>query len=243
MGTLFIVRHAQASFLADNYDRLSAVGETQSRLLGEYWAARRLRFDRVCAGPCVRHQHTARLVREAYCSAGISLPEVQVLPAFEEYPAESVMGLGLPLLLERDPRVRELNHAFHSAIGTAARHLAFQRLFESVVGRWAIGELPLPSVETWTAFCRRVDHGLSELLAAGQRGERAAIFTSAGPTAVALQRALDITPERTLQMSWIPHNASWSEFLYSTQGSEDKFTLSSFNCSSHITDPTHLTYR
>src|SRR5271163_2925661 len=112
MATLFIVRHAQASFLAENYDLLSPIGEAQSRLLGEYWAARNLCFDRVCAVPRVRHRDTAKCVRAAYKRAGLGFPEVQVIPDFDEYPAETVMKSGLPILLKADPRVRDLHAAF-----------------------------------------------------------------------------------------------------------------------------------
>jgi len=42
MGILFLVRHAQASFLEQNYDKLSALGETQARHLGEYWTRRKI---------------------------------------------------------------------------------------------------------------------------------------------------------------------------------------------------------
>jgi len=50
MGILFLVRHAQAWFLEQNYDKLSALGEAQARHLGEYWTRRKIVFDRVCAG-------------------------------------------------------------------------------------------------------------------------------------------------------------------------------------------------
>ena len=48
MGILFLVRHAQASFLEQNYDKLSALGEAQASHLGEYWARRQIVFNRVC---------------------------------------------------------------------------------------------------------------------------------------------------------------------------------------------------
>ena len=48
MGILFLVRHAQASFLGEKYDKLSTLGEGQARLLGEYWARRNIVFDRAC---------------------------------------------------------------------------------------------------------------------------------------------------------------------------------------------------
>jgi broad specificity phosphatase PhoE len=42
MGRLILAGHAQASFRQQNYDKLSALGETQARLLGEYWAQRKV---------------------------------------------------------------------------------------------------------------------------------------------------------------------------------------------------------
>src|ERR1700740_634212 len=51
MGRLFLVRHAQASFLSQNYDQLSPLGGTQARLLGQYWAQHHVLFDRVGTGP------------------------------------------------------------------------------------------------------------------------------------------------------------------------------------------------
>src|ERR1700730_1035959 len=75
MGILFLVRHAQASFLAENYDMLSELGEAQARLLGKYWVLHKFHFDRVCVGPCVRQKDTVKLVSEAYTTAGQRFPE------------------------------------------------------------------------------------------------------------------------------------------------------------------------
>jgi broad specificity phosphatase PhoE len=38
MGTLYLVRHGQASFGADDYDQLSDLGRAQAVRLGEYLA-------------------------------------------------------------------------------------------------------------------------------------------------------------------------------------------------------------
>ena len=50
MGTLYLVRHGQASFGADDYDQLSELGHRQSVRLGEYFAERDIRFDGLIAG-------------------------------------------------------------------------------------------------------------------------------------------------------------------------------------------------
>jgi broad specificity phosphatase PhoE len=65
MGQLWLIRHGQASFLEQNYDQLSAKGEAQARLLGEYWASHKVVFDRVFSGPRVRQRETARIAGDA----------------------------------------------------------------------------------------------------------------------------------------------------------------------------------
>jgi broad specificity phosphatase PhoE len=239
MGILYLVRHAQASFLQPNYDKLSALGETQSRLLGEHWAQRKIIFDRVALGPCARHTDTVKLVSAAYHQAGLNFPEPQTLPEFDEYHAEEVLRGTLPALLEKDQKIRDLHAAFQAATNHSEQRATFQKLFSAVIGDWVRGVISLKGVEAWQEFCARVNSGLEKFLSAEKRGEKLAIFTSGGPIAVATQRALHLSAESTLQMTWMSRNSSWSEFLYST----DRFTLSSFNVHEHITDPAMLTYR
>jgi broad specificity phosphatase PhoE len=45
MGRLLLIRHAQASFLDENYDKLSATGEAQALRLGQYWVRQKMVFD------------------------------------------------------------------------------------------------------------------------------------------------------------------------------------------------------
>jgi broad specificity phosphatase PhoE len=239
MGTLYLVRHAQASFLEQNYDKLSEFGEKQARLLGEHWVQRNVVFDRVCTGPCVRQKDTAKLMSAKYRKAGLKFPDPLVLPEFDEYQGEAVLERSLPGLLENDHSIRDLHAAFQSSSGSAERRSTFQKLFEAVIGKWVDGAIDLPGVETWTEFCSRVNLGLAKFLAAGSHGERAAIVTSGGPIAVAMQRALNLSPQYTLQVSWMSRNSSWSEFLYSG----DRFTLSSFNTHPHLNDAAMQTYR
>jgi broad specificity phosphatase PhoE len=239
MGILFLVRHAQASFLEQNYDKLSKLGEAQTRLLGEYWARRNVVFDRVYVGPRVRQKDTARLVSEAFKRSGLKFSQPLVVSEFDEYQGESVLERSLPDLLKEDQRIRDLHAVFQSATDHGRRRASFQKLFEMVIGKWVRGEIAPEGIETWEEFCSRVICGLSNVLSAGRRGERVAIFTSGGPIAVAVQRALQLSPERTLQVSWMSRNTSWSEFLHDA----DRFTLSSFNSHGHIMDPAMLTYR
>jgi broad specificity phosphatase PhoE len=239
MSVVFVVRHAQASFLEPNYDKLSKLGEAQARLLGEYWVRKKIAFDRACTGPRSRQTETLSLVSDTCRKAGIPFPDPLVAPEFDEYQGEAVLERSLPGLLETDQSIRDLHTAFESSSGSAERRATFSKLFEAVIGKWVRGTICPPGVETWLEFCSRVNSGLTKFLSAGGRGERVAIVTSGGPIAVAMQRALQLSGESTLNVSWMSRNSSWSEFIYSGE----RFTLSSFNCHAHISDAAMLTYR
>jgi broad specificity phosphatase PhoE len=239
MSVVYLVRHAQASFLEQNYDNLSDLGEAQARLLGEYWVRHTIVFDRVFTGPCVRHKDTLSIATDTCRKAGNPFPEPRVLQEFDEYQGEAVLKRSLPGLLETDQNIRDLHSAFQSPSSSAERRATFQRLFEAVIGKWVRGEICSPGVETWLEFCARVNSGLTKFLCVGNSGERVAIVTSGGPIAVAMQRALQLSAETTLNVSWMSRNSSWSEFIYSGE----RFTLSSFNCHAHIEDAAMLTYR
>jgi broad specificity phosphatase PhoE len=239
MGRLLLIRHAQASFLSQNYDKLSDLGEKQARLLGEYWAKRNTGFDRAWTGPCVRHKDTARLARDACVYAGLQFPEPVVLLEFDEYQGDEVLQRSLPRLLESSDRIRELHKAFEKSNGSYEKFKTFQKMFEAVISMWVDGKISPDGVESWTEFSIRVNQRLTQILSAGRHGERVVVFTSGGPIALAAQRALQLTPQNTLQVSWMSQNCSVSEFLFS----KDRFTLSTFNSFPHLGDSTLQTYR
>lgn len=244
MSTLWVIRHGQASFFDDNYDKLSDKGQLQSQRLGEHWAAAGQDFDEVFIGPRQRHRHTAELIAAPLQAAGLSWPAPTVLPGLDEYQAEEVLKLALPKLVEEHPGVRRLHEEFAAAVGRENQLRMFQRMYEVVIRRWAGGELELPEVESWQAFEARTHEALAHVLAgqtgqAGQGNRRVALVTSGGPVGVAVQRALSVGLDATLQLAWMVRNAAFCQFLFS--GS--RFTLSSYNAFPHLTDPGLLTYR
>ncbi|HKW61651.1 MAG TPA: histidine phosphatase family protein [Candidatus Acidoferrum sp.] len=239
MGRLFLVRHAQASFLSQNYDQLSTLGETQARLLGEYWSKRNIVFDRVCTGPALRHRQTAQLVGEAYRKAVRDFPETVIGEDFDEFQGEAVLSQSLPQLLANNDKIRKLHNAMQGSSTPSAKRANFQRLFEAVISLWVTGEIAVPNVESWQEFCARVNCGLSAFLAKSPKGEVNAIFTSGGPLSVAMQRALHLSTEDTLRIAWMSRNCSFSEFLFSGE----RFMLSSFNSFPHLDSESLVTYR
>lgn len=68
MGEIVLVRHGQANSAAtdeESYDRLSELGRQQAAWLGDWFASRDERFDRVLSGSLQRHLGTAEAMGHA----------------------------------------------------------------------------------------------------------------------------------------------------------------------------------
>jgi broad specificity phosphatase PhoE len=239
MGRLLLIRHAQASLHDQNYDKLSAIGEEQARRLGQYWVRQKVVFDRVYTGPRLRQRDTGRIVAGAYRDAGLPFPESVVIQEFDEYQGGAVLEHGLPRLLDTNSEFRELHQAFQNSSSSDQRSVNFEKMFEMLITKWSAGEIVLPPVESWPEFCARVDLGLSQCMSANGRGQRLAVFSSAGLIGVAMRRAFHLSPQDTLRATWTVRNCSYSEFLFS----KDRFSLSTFNAFPHLDDVSLLTYR
>jgi broad specificity phosphatase PhoE len=242
MSNIILVRHGQASFLAQHYDKLCANGEAQARLLGEYWSQRGMAFDLVYSGPRARQTETTRIMREAYRNAGIDFPETTVTNEFDEYQAEAVLRECLPQLLQVNSEIREMRRAYETSKESddqSERRKAFEKLFEAVIRKWVSGEVTAPDVEPWQAFCERVERGLAQVVRDTPPAASSLIVTSAGVIGAAVRRALHLSPEDTLQVTWMSRNASFTSFL----ASGERFTLSAFNAHPHLDGDGLLTYR
>ncbi len=239
MSQIILVRHGQASLLERDYDQLCANGETQAKLLGEYWSRRGAVFGNVYSGPRVRQLETARIVREAYRSAGLGFPETVVMGEFDEYQAEAALRECLPKLLRVNGEIKELRCAYENSKESGARRKTFQKLFEAVIAKWVAGEVSAEGVEPWDEFCLRVERGLAQVVRDTPPAARAVIFTSAGTIGAAMRRALHLSAADTLRVTWMSRNASLTEFL----ASGERFTLSTFNAHPHLDGDGLLTYR
>lgn len=232
MSTLYLIRHGQASFLDDHYDRLSDRGVDQARRLGAYAADVGWRLDALYSGPRARQLDTARHMTAAAAGSGVALPEPHTLAAFDEYPFEVMVKQVLPRLVDSDPELAALWH------GAGDRRAGLSRFIEKVTALWSRGELDAPGIEPYAAFCARVAAGLDQVMREQGRGKTVAVVTSGGPISQAVGRALALDAEHTWRIAWVVRNASITEFAYR----EDAFGLVAFNATPHLR-PDEVTYR
>ena len=239
MALLTMVRHGQASFLQPNYDKLSERGEQQSRILGEYWLRTGARFDQIYYGPACRHLRTGEIVADVYRQAGVAGPEPVTLPELDEYPGIEVVRTFLPGLMETHQDIRALEAEFRQAGEQDMAFRLFDKLFARITRMWVAEELDSPDVEPWRNFCARIDRGIAHIRNGAGKNARVLVFTSGGVIAAAVRLALDLSPQKTLEMSWTSRNASYSEWLFSPE----RFSLASFNNHPHLESEELLTYR
>src|SRR6188768_1702336 len=98
MGTVYLVRHGQASFGADNYDQLSELGHRQCVRLGEYFRFKGVRFDAALVGTLERQkQSLAGIVQGLQSDA----PPTLSWPGLNEYDSKAVVEAIHPMPLAR----------------------------------------------------------------------------------------------------------------------------------------------
>jgi broad specificity phosphatase PhoE len=239
MSTLALVRHAQASFFADDYDRLSPAGEAQARHLGDYWASRGEVFHEVYAGPRQRQRQTAELVGAQYRQAGLPWPEPVVLADLDEYDIAGLVERLAPALARSDRTFAELADAYRGSTGEHERARSFQRVFEALLVHWQTAPAVADAVECWPAFRDRVRRGLEQITGRPGRGRRVAAFTSGGFIGTAAGLALGAPDRTALELGWRLRNGSLTRLEF-TAG---RLTLDELNAVPHLSDRVLWTYR
>ena len=239
MSLLTLVRHGQASYMSQYYDRLSPLGEEQAAKLGQFWVRHGLTFDRVICGPAQRHQRTMQIAADAIRQAGMPWPEPVIVPEFDEFDAFTMMRVMMPVLVQKDEHVRALNADFESNRHSPEAGRKLQKLFEAAARSWAIESVEVEGVESWPQFRARISSALESVRSASQPSSSTVVFTSGGPIAASVGHVLGLDHAKAIEFVWISRNASYSQFLFSG----DRFSMHSFNSIPHFDELSLHTYR
>lgn len=231
MSDLYLIRHGQASFGAADYDVLSELGIRQSAELGKYTAQRPLHFDSVYTGPLKRQVDTAQHMVEEAERHGHEHPEVQVIDELSEYPAFELIDYFMPRVSKDDPQIA-------AALAEDAGPRTMNLVMQTVLTRWATGELVCDELESFAAFEARVVRGLRRIMHTEGRKRTVAVVTSGGPISVAMKHSLELPAHQTMRIGWIVANSSLTRFRFR----DTELTLHSFNTVEHLHQDA-VTYR
>ena len=118
MSTLLFIRHAQASFGADDYDQLSELGYTQSEYLAEWLHQQPRKLDRVVCGPV---NATNRPLKPLLSCLPNFSQDTEIIDELDEFDAFQLFGW----LMQRedDPRSVRLRTLMMNRKGSGGREL------------------------------------------------------------------------------------------------------------------------
>jgi broad specificity phosphatase PhoE len=229
MGSALLIRHGQASFGAEDYDRLSPLGEQQSRRLGDWLQRTGPQPDLIVTGSLQRHRQTAELCIEA---AAVDAPRL-TLDTLDELDHVEILARHRPDL----GSFRQMRDALAAE---ADPRRAFQQLFVAAVARWTGGAHDGDYTRSWPQFRDRVLQGLQQLAAHEARTIWA--FTSGGPIAVIASTLIGAPPADPFALSWPLVNTSLTRIAFGPA----RHTLVSYNGWPHLElagDPRLVTHR
>lgn len=227
MPTIYLIRHAQASFGRSDYDRLSPQGEQQSVLLGEALVARGLKPSLVVAGEMRRHTQTAEIALRA---AGLDVP-VEDDSGLNEFDHDHVIVAYKPAYKRRAVMLADLARGGHPA-------RAFQEMFGAATERWA-GSDGDGYPESFAAFCQRSEDAVRRTANRLGKGETAIVFTSGGPIAAVTSRLLTGADDLWLKLNPVTVNTAITKVTSGRRG----LTLVSYNEHGHLDGTELLSYR
>jgi len=220
MGTLYLVRHGQASFGADDYDHLSELGHAQARRLGQYWRESlgpALRFDAVLTGTLRRQVQTWQGIAEGAALAGT--PHTR-LPGLDEYDSHAVIAAIHPEPLPKPD--------------TPERYRAHFRLLRQGLAAWMRGDTAPAGMPGYADFVQGVADALERARALGEGREgRVLLVSSGGPIATAVSRVLQAPPEVSIELNLRYRNTAVSELNLGRRG----LMLTTYNTLPHLDAP------
>jgi broad specificity phosphatase PhoE len=220
MAELYLIQHAQASFGADDYDKLSELGHNQNYALGQALAAQGVCPDAWVMGNMRRHHQTIEAIAKGM---GLDKVKTEIHTGLNEFDFTG--------LLNARYRGRPGPENMHTD-----RKTHFRTLRDTVLA-WQADEIKNPP-ETWATFGQRVEDARQFIVRDGVKTVLA--LSSGGAISQMIAAALHMPKKQQIQLQLRMKNCSVNRFIFTPRA----FYLNGFNETPHITTETDhfLTY-
>ena len=199
MTTIYFIRHGQASFGAESYDKLSDKGEIQAKVLGQYLQKILKEKPYVVAGSMQRHQQTAHIsLQECFPDA-----KIETNSAWNEFNHQQVFA-------KYDQRFTQPQILKEVVSQQADPFEYLGQLFDHAIDRWVSNEHADEYDETWPQFKNRVEHALYDLCQELEKTKPryAIVYTSGGVISVLAGKVLELSVKKTFSLTWSIANTS-----------------------------------
>ena len=229
MTEIVLIRHGQASYGKANYDKLSDLGEQQSRWLGDYLAINQIDFSDIWRGDMVRHQETAAGILQGINqsasdtstlqSSNIAVDDIAVHPGLNEFDFQAVADAFIGLHPDAKPEEN-------------APRSEFYRLLKKSMLAWSSGKLDGSALpESWQDFQTRVMDTIHAAVNSGRK--RVILSTSGGAIAMAVSQVLGTDAATMVNLNLQIRNTSITQIFANKRGMH----LHQFNGIPHLESP------
>lgn len=188
MPVVYLVRHGQASYGAEDYDVLSPIGHEQSAVVGRELLRRGVSSPQVVCGNLVRQRNTANGIID---SAGF----------------ESSLTI--------DPRWNEFDHPDMPLPTTEAGDpLDFQQRLDEALENWVRADL----LDGWRGFQNTAFAALEDFANALGAGATGLAVTSGGVVSAIVSRVWGLDAQGTVRLNRVVTNTSLTSIVFGRQG-------------------------
>lgn len=212
MTEIYLVRHGQASFGSDNYDKLSDLGHKQAIWLGDHFREKNMAFDQIVSGDLVRHEETARGILNGLNSD----QDWHTLPGLNEFNFNSIIMAYLAQHPEQAP-------------AADAPRSDYYRLLKKSMKAWANNTLEGELSETWDSFSNRVRTSFNHIQN-NFHGDKVLVVSSGGVIAMMISQVLQSSADSVIELNLQTKNTSVSHFYFNTKS----IRLTGFNHTPHL---------
>ena len=218
MGTLYLIRHGQASFGTDDYDLLSPMGQQQSLRLGQWFNTKGIAFEAALTGTLTRQMQTFAGI----CAGlGSNLP-VTRHAALNEYDSHAVIATVHPQRLAR-PDSPELYRQYF-------------RLLKAGLLQWAAGRVSPQGMPSYADFVGGIAGVLDAIRS--QHSGNVLLVSSGGPIATAVGQVLGTSAETSIELNLRIRNCSVTEFAFTPK----RHMLVTYNTLPHLDAPEYASW-
>ena len=221
MGTLYLVRHGQASFGADDYDVLSPLGHQQAKRLGEYFKTKGIVFDAALTGTLTRQTSTFAGI----CEGMETKLDALAWPGLNEYDSHAVIATVHKEKLEKPTTPEQYRQHF--------------QLLKDGLAQWMNGVVSPQGMPSYSDFVLGVTSALDHVRKT--HDGKVLLVSSGGPISTAVGHILGCSPEATIELNLRIRNASVTEFAFTPK----RHMLVTYNTLPHLDAPEYadwLTY-
>jgi broad specificity phosphatase PhoE len=222
MGTLYLVRHGQASFGAANYDQLSPLGVQQCQRLGSYFASKGRRFASVITGTLQRQIQTYDALADGL---GTRQPTLQ-LPGLNEYDSHAVIAAVHPQPLAKAASAADAPEAYR----------AHFRILREGLAAWMAGRTQPQGMPSYADFVAGIHDALARVRA--QAEGDVLVVSSGGPISTVVAQVLGAPAETSIALNLRIRNSAVSEFAFNPK----QLSLVTFNTLPHLDADEHASW-